>query len=166
MKLAKGNFGSRGNVWTVAKNTVEKGLQYAYAHRQLKKRTFRSLWITRINAAVRAYGMTYSEFIGKVNAKGIAINRKVMADLAMNEPKAFEAIVIAGRRHPKALPPDVGIVRSGCSPVRPEQPNRDIERGFGRLADTPLNLFRPKSERSDKVCRMFPDRRQAYRHNR
>ena len=95
MKLAKGNFGSRGNVWTVAKNTVEKGLQYAYAHRQLKKRTFRSLWITRINAAVRAYGMTYSEFIGKVNAKGIAINRKVMADLAMSEPKAFEAIVKA-----------------------------------------------------------------------
>ena len=95
MKLAKGNFGSRGNVWTVAKNTVEKGLQYAYAHRQLKKRTFRSLWITRINAAVRAYGMTYSEFIGKVNAKGIAINRKVMADLAMNEPKACEAIVKA-----------------------------------------------------------------------
>ncbi|WP_288682451.1 50S ribosomal protein L20 [uncultured Alistipes sp.] len=95
LKLAKGNFGSRGNVWTVAKNTVEKGLQYAYAHRQLKKRTFRSLWITRINAAVRTYGMTYSEFIGKVNAKGIAINRKVMADLAMNEPKAFEAIVKA-----------------------------------------------------------------------
>ena len=95
LKLAKGNFGSRGNVWTVAKNTVETGLQYAYAHRQLKKRTFRSLWITRINAAVRAYGMTYSEFIGKVNAKGIAINRKVMADLAMNEPKAFEAIVKA-----------------------------------------------------------------------
>ncbi|MBR4996164.1 MAG: 50S ribosomal protein L20 [Alistipes sp.] len=95
LKLAKGNFGSRGNVWTVAKNTVEKGLQYAYAHRQLKKRTYRSLWITRINAAVRAYGMTYSEFMGKVNAKGIAINRKVMADLAMNEPQAFEAIVNA-----------------------------------------------------------------------
>lgn len=95
LKLAKGNFGSRGNVWTVAKNTVEKGLQYAYAHRQLKKRTFRSLWITRINAAVRAQGMTYSQFIGKLNAKGIALNRKVMADLAMNEPKAFEAIVKA-----------------------------------------------------------------------
>ena len=95
MKLAKGNFGSRGNVWTVAKNTVEKGLQFAYAHRQLKKRNFRSLWITRINAAVRAQGMTYSQFIGKVNAKGIALNRKVMADLAMNEPKAFEAIVKA-----------------------------------------------------------------------
>ena len=93
LKLAKGNFGSRGNVWTVAKNTVEKGLQYAYAHRQIKKRTYRSLWITRINAAVRAYGMTYSEFMGKVNAKGIELNRKVLADLAMNEPKAFEAIV-------------------------------------------------------------------------
>lgn len=95
LKLAKGNFGSRGNVWTVAKNTVEKGLQFAYAHRQLKKRTFRSLWITRINAAVRAQRMTYSEFIGKINAKGIALNRKVLADLAMNEPKAFEAIVKA-----------------------------------------------------------------------
>ena len=95
LKLAKGNFGSRGNVWTVAKNTVEKGLQFAYAHRQLKKRTFRSLWITRINAAVRAQGMTYSQFIGKLNAKGIALNRKVLADLAMNEPKAFEAIVKA-----------------------------------------------------------------------
>ena len=95
LKLAKGNFGSRGNVWTVAKNTVEKGLQFAYAHRQIKKRTYRSLWITRINAAVRAYGMTYSEFMGKVNAKGIELNRKVLADLAMNEPKAFEAIVNA-----------------------------------------------------------------------
>ena len=95
LKLAKGNFGPRGNVWTVAKNTVEKGLQYAYAHRQLKKRTFRSLWIMRINAAVRAQGMTYSQFIGKLNAKGIALNRKVLADLAMNEPKAFEAIVKA-----------------------------------------------------------------------
>ena len=95
LKLAKGNFGSRGNVWTVAKNTVEKGLQYAYAHRQLKKRTFRSLWIMRINAAVRAQGMTYSQFIGKLNAKGIVLNRKVLAYLAMNEPKAFEAIVNA-----------------------------------------------------------------------
>ena len=95
MKLAKGNFGSRGNVWTVAKNTVEKGLQYAYAHRQLKKRTFRSLWIMRINAAVRAQGMTYSQFIGKLNAKGIVLNRKVLADLAMNQPKASEAIVNA-----------------------------------------------------------------------
>ena len=95
LKLAKGNFGSRGNVWTVAKNTVEKGLQFAYAHRQIKKRTYRSLWITRINAAARTYGMTYSEFMGKVNAKGVALNRKVLADLALNKPKAFEAIVNA-----------------------------------------------------------------------
>ena len=95
LKLAKGNFGSRGNVWTVAKNTVEKGLQFAYTHRREKKRKYRSLWIVRINAAVRMYGMTYSEFIGKMNQKGIALNRKVLADLALNEPKAFEAIVNA-----------------------------------------------------------------------
>ena len=95
LKLAKGNFGSRGNVWTVARNTVEKGLQFAYAHRREKKRNYRSLWIVRINAAVRMYGMTYSEFIGKMNVKGIALNRKVLADLALNEPKAFEAIVNA-----------------------------------------------------------------------
>ena len=95
LKLAKGNFGSRGNVWTVAKNTVEKGLQFAYTHRREKKRNYRSLWIVRINAAVRMYGMTYSEFIGKMNVKGIQLNRKVLADLALNEPKAFEAIVNA-----------------------------------------------------------------------
>ena len=95
LKQTRGYIGARRNVWTVAKNTVEKGLQYAYAHRQLKKRTFRSLWIMRINAAVRAQGMTYSQFIGKLNAKGIVLNRKVLADLAMNEPKAFEAIVNA-----------------------------------------------------------------------
>ena len=95
LKLAKGNFGSRGNVWTVAKNTVEKGLQFAYTHRREKKRNYRSLWIVRINAAVRMYGMTYSEFIGKMNVKGIALNGKVLADLALNEPKAFEAIVNA-----------------------------------------------------------------------
>ena len=93
LKLAKGNFGSRGNVWTVAKNTVEKGLQFAYTDRKYKKRTFRSLWIQRINAAARSYGMTYSQFMGKLNAKGITLNRKVLADLAMNQPAAFEAIV-------------------------------------------------------------------------
>ena len=97
LKLAKGNFGSRGNVWTVAKNTVEKGLTYAYRDRKNKKRQFRSLWIQRINAGVRAYGMTYSEFMGKVNAKGIALNRKVLADLAMNNPKAFEKVVKTGK---------------------------------------------------------------------
>ena len=93
LKLANGNFGSRGNVWTVAKNTVEKGLTYAYRDRKNKKRQFRSLWIQRINAAARSHGMTYSEFMGKVNAKGIQLNRKVLADLAMNNPAAFEKIV-------------------------------------------------------------------------
>ncbi len=93
LKLAKGNFGSRGNVWTVAKNTVEKGLQYAYRDRKNKKRSFRSLWIQRINAAARNNGLTYSEFMGKLNASGIQLNRKVLADLAMNNPQAFEAIV-------------------------------------------------------------------------
>ena len=93
LKLAKGNFGSRGNVWTVAKNTVEKGLTYAYRDRKNKKRQFRNLWIQRINAAVRGQGMTYSEFMGKMNAKGIRLNRKVLADLAMNNAAAFEKIV-------------------------------------------------------------------------
>ena len=93
LKLAKGNFGSRSNVWTVAKNTVEKDLTYAYRDRKTKKRNFRGLWIQRINAAVRANGMTYSEFMGKVNAKGIALNRKVLADLAMNHPQAFAEII-------------------------------------------------------------------------
>lgn len=93
LKLAKGNFGSRSNVWTVAKNTVEKGLCYAYRDRKNKKRNFRGLWIQRINAAARANGMTYSQFIGKCNIAGIKMNRKVLADLAMNSPKAFEKIV-------------------------------------------------------------------------
>ena len=93
LKLAKGNFGSRKNVWTVVKNTVEKGLTYAYRDRKNKKREFRALWIQRINAAARMHGMTYSEFMGKVNKKGIALNRKVMADLAMNHPETFVKII-------------------------------------------------------------------------
>ncbi|NTV83700.1 MAG: 50S ribosomal protein L20 [Bacteroidales bacterium] len=95
LKQTKGNFLSRSNVWTVAKNTWEKGLGYAYADRRAKKRNFRSLWITRINAGVRPHGMSYSEFIGKLNEKGIALNRKALADLAMNNPEAFEAVVNA-----------------------------------------------------------------------
>ncbi|MDR0414353.1 MAG: 50S ribosomal protein L20 [Prevotellaceae bacterium] len=95
LKLAKGNFLARRNVWTVAKNTVEKGLTYAYRDRRTKKRNFRSLWIQRINAAVRPQGLTYSTFINKLNAKGVQLNRKVLADLAMNHPKAFEAVVNA-----------------------------------------------------------------------
>jgi large subunit ribosomal protein L20 len=95
LKLTKGNFLARRNVWTVAKNTYEKGLTYAYRDRRAKKRTFRGLWIQRINAAVRQYGLTYSEFMGKVAEKKIELNRKVLADLAMNHPQAFEAIVNA-----------------------------------------------------------------------
>ncbi|MDX1350270.1 MAG: 50S ribosomal protein L20 [Putridiphycobacter sp.] len=93
MKLAKGYFGRRKNVWTVAKNAVEKGLGYAYVGRKQKKRNFRALWIQRINAGVRPHGMSYSQFMGAVNAKGIKLNRKVLADLAMNHPEAFKAVV-------------------------------------------------------------------------
>lgn len=93
LALTKGYWGARGNVWTIAKNTLEKGLTYAYRDRKNKKRTMRSLWIQRINAGVRQYGMSYSEFIGKVNSKNIGLNRKVLADLAMNHPEAFKAVV-------------------------------------------------------------------------
>jgi len=95
LKETKGNFGRRANVWTVAKNTYEKGLQYAYRDRKTKKRNFRGLWIQRINAGVRPYGLSYSVFMGNVHKKGIELNRKVLADLAMNNPEAFEAIVKA-----------------------------------------------------------------------
>jgi len=93
MKQAKGYFGRRKNVWTVAKNAVEKAMLYAYRDRRNKKRNFRSLWITRINAGARLHGMSYSQFMGKVKANNIELNRKVLADLAMNHPKAFKAIV-------------------------------------------------------------------------
>jgi len=95
LKLTRGNFLARKNVWTVAKNTWEKGQEYAYRDRRNKKRTFRALWIQRINAGVRPFEMSYSEFMGKINKKGIALNRKVLADLAMNHPAAFEAVVNA-----------------------------------------------------------------------
>jgi|TARA_B110000116_G_scaffold12578_1_gene10212 large subunit ribosomal protein L20 len=93
IKAAKGYFGRRKNVHTVAKNAVEKARQYAYRDRKNKKRTFRALWIQRINAGTRQYGMSYSQFMGKVHANGIELNRKVLADLAMNNPEAFKAIV-------------------------------------------------------------------------
>ncbi len=92
MELAKGYFGRRKNVWTVAKNAVEKGLVYAYRDRKAKKRDFRTLWIARINAGARLHGMSYSEFMGKIKKAGIDLNRKVLADLAMNHPSAFEAV--------------------------------------------------------------------------
>ncbi len=93
MKQAKGYYGSRKNVWTIAKNAVEKAMVYAYRDRKTKKRNFRSLWIMRINAAARLNGMSYSKFMGKLKANNIDLNRKVLADLAMNHPQAFEAIV-------------------------------------------------------------------------
>jgi len=93
LKQAKGYFGRRKNVHTVAKNAVEKGLTYAYRDRRQKKRNFRKLWVTRINAGARLHGMSYSEFMGKVNKKGVSLNRKVLADLAMNNPEAFKAVV-------------------------------------------------------------------------
>jgi large subunit ribosomal protein L20 len=93
LKQTKGNFLSRKNVFTVAKNTLDKGLVYAYRDRRKKKGQFRSLWIQRINAGVRPYDLSYSEFIGKLNKKGIKLNRKTLADLAMNHPEAFKAIV-------------------------------------------------------------------------
>ncbi|MDA8807743.1 50S ribosomal protein L20 [Flavobacteriaceae bacterium] len=93
LKQAKGYFGRRKNVWTVAKNAVEKGLTYAYRDRKNKKRTFRALWITRINAGARLHGLSYSELMGKLKANNIDINRKVLSDLAMNNPQAFTEIV-------------------------------------------------------------------------
>jgi large subunit ribosomal protein L20 len=93
MKLAKGYFGRRKNVWTVAKNAVEKGLVYAYRDRKQKKREYRAIWITRINAGVRDHGLSYSQFIGKLKMAGIDLNRKVLADLALNHREAFDAVV-------------------------------------------------------------------------
>ena len=93
LKAAKGYFGRRKNVYTVAKNAVEKAMQYAYRDRKNKKRTFRALWIQRINAGARLHGMAYSQFMGKIHKSGIELNRKVLADLAMNHPEAFKAII-------------------------------------------------------------------------
>ena len=93
LKQAKGYFGRRKNVWTVAKNAVDKAMLYAYRDRRNKKRSFRALWIMRINAGARLHGLSYSQFMGKLKANNIDLNSKVLADLAMNDPKAFEAIV-------------------------------------------------------------------------
>jgi large subunit ribosomal protein L20 len=93
LKLAKGFFGRKKNVWTVAKNAIEKGLVYAYRDRKQKKREFRGIWIARINAGARLHGLSYSEFMGKLKNADVELNRKVLADLAMNHPSAFEAIV-------------------------------------------------------------------------
>ena len=93
LKQAKGYFGRRKNVFTVAKNAVEKALQYSYIHRKTKKREIRSLWIQRINAAVRISGLSYSQFMDKLKKAKIELNRKVLADIAMNDPESFKQIV-------------------------------------------------------------------------
>ncbi|MDT4839806.1 50S ribosomal protein L20 [compost metagenome] len=93
LNMAKGYWGSRSKVFTIAKNTVEKGLQYAYRDRKVKKREFRALWIQRINAGAREHGVSYSQLIGKLAAKNIGLNRKVLADLAMNHKDAFKAVI-------------------------------------------------------------------------
>ncbi len=93
LKMAKGYYGARKNVWSVAKNAVEKGLQYAYIGRKQRKRAFRSLWIQRINAGAREHGMSYSQFMGALSKAGIELNRKVLADLAMNHKEAFAEVV-------------------------------------------------------------------------
>lgn len=93
LKQSKGYYGARKNVYTVAKNAVDKAMLYSYRDRRKKKRNFRSLWIMRINAGAREHGLSYSQFMGKAKAKGIELNRKVLADLAMNHPEAFKAVV-------------------------------------------------------------------------
>ena|SRR5688572_15201931 len=95
LKAARGYWGSRSKVFTIAKNTLEKGMQYAYRDRKVKKREFRALWIQRINAGARAHGMSYSALMGKIHSKNIGLNRKVLADLAMNNPSAFKAVIDA-----------------------------------------------------------------------
>ena len=93
LKLAKGFFGRKKNVWTVAKNAVEKGMVYAYRDRKQKKREFRGIWIQRINAGTRQHGLSYSKFIGQLSKSGLKLNRKVLADLAANDPAAFKAVL-------------------------------------------------------------------------
>lgn len=103
LKLAKGYFGSKKNVWTVAKNQVEKSLGYAYRDRKVRKREFRKLWIARINAGTRQYGISYSRFMGALHAAGIDLNRKVLAELALNNPDAFKVVVdmaMSGKKAP------------------------------------------------------------------
>lgn len=124
LKLAKGYFGRRSNVWTVAKNAVEKGLTYAYRDRRVKKREFRSLWIVRINAACRENGISYSQFMGKLNNSDLNINRKVLADLAANDPIAFKAVVdqvINGGSAP-AKPAKKAAAKKETAPVAEETP--------------------------------------------
>ena len=130
LKKTKGQFSTRKNVWTVAKNSYEKGQTYAYRDRRNKKREFRSLWIVRINAAVREFGMNYSQFMDKLTKSGIEINRKVLADLAVNNPEAFKAIVetdetvfMGNELQVKKSRPQAAAAPKPEKPVRPKRPH-------------------------------------------
>lgn len=137
LKMAKGYFGRRKNVWTVAKNAVEKGLTYAYRDRKQKKRNVRSVWIVRINAAVREFGLSYSEFIGKLNAKNITLSRKALADLALNHPEAFKAIVNEVKdATPVSRPDNAPKVKTAAVEAKVEAPKKAATKKAAPKAET------------------------------
>lgn len=136
LKLAKGYFGRRKNVWTVAKNAVEKGLTYAYRDRKQKKRNVRSVWIVRINAAVREFGMSYSEFIGKLNAKEITLSRKALADLALNHPEAFKAIVNEVKdATPVSRPDNTPKAKTPVTIAKSEAPKKAVKKAAPKATE-------------------------------
>ncbi len=149
LKLAKGYFGRRKNVWTVAKNAVEKGLGYAYRDRKQKKRNVRSVWIVRINAAVREFDMSYPEFIGKLNAKNITLSRKALADLAMNHPEAFKAIVNEVKdATPVSRPDNAPRVRNTAPAAKAKAPVAEVA---APKAKAPKKAAAPKAEVTEEV---------------
>ena len=162
LKMAKGYFGRRKNVWTVAKNAVEKALGYAYRDRKQKKRNVRSVWIVRINAAVREYDMSYSEFIGKLNAKNITLSRKALADLALNHPDAFKVIVNEVKDAIPVSRPDnaprekkTHVSATGASaksaPAKSAKPKAETTTLGEISALAPLKVEAPKEEISSKT---------------
>lgn len=138
--MAKGYFGRKKNVWTVAKNQVEKGWTYAYRDRRNKKREFRKLWIQRINAAARIHGTSYSQFIGKVNATGVQLNRKVLADLAMNHPDAFKAVFDFVMSAPAKAPETATAskVKKVSAPAQVETPAEEPVSEAPAVEETPV----------------------------
>lgn len=147
--MAKGYFGRRKNVWTVAKNAVEKGLTYAYRDRKQKKRNVRSVWIVRINAAVREFGLSYSEFIGKLNAKNITLSRKALADLALNHPEAFKAIVNEVKdATPVSRPDNAPKVKTAAVEAKVEAPKKAATKKAAPKAETTET---PAAETADEA---------------
>lgn len=155
-KLTKGFWGSRGNVLTVAKNTLEKGLGYAYRDRKTKKRNIRGLWIQRINAGVRAYGMSYSTFMGKCHAGNIGLSRKVLADLAMNNTEAFKAIVDQVKDLAPARASDstyTGKVTPMIPLTKEAKPLNKIE---AKVKNAPVPIAAPKAKSAPKAKPVEP----------